>query len=177
MAFGKDYDSKGVRFVKKQATDIPSGIAPERADFFPIPEWPIDIRANTWMPAPIAEFDYDDPEDRLILDRGIFRLKIQGDCMEPTYRDGSRVEFQLVRVDQHIMIPGRGYAVCKSDGTATFKIFKERVDDDMLRFLAVNQRKYPGYVDVARQEIGRLAVVVDVLNGLPPDEVPKTGKA
>jgi len=150
---------------------LPPGVSPN-ADTLPIPEWDIDLRASAWADVPVARLDTDNPEQQAAIAAGRFRLRIIGTCMEPEYLDGQTVEFQIVRADAEPLEPGRDYAVCRSDGTATFKRLV-RVDEEVLVLAALNRREYPDRITVPRQEVCRVAKVLYRLTPPPPVKVPK----
>lgn len=149
---------------------LPDGIHPA-PDSQVIPTWTIDLTASDWVDVPCARLDNDDPEQAAIIAAGRFRLTIMGRCMETEYPDGHTVEFQIVRADEPLE-PGRDYAVCRSDGTATFKRLM-RVDEDTMYLVALNEKDYPGVIEVPRQEVCRMARVLHRLTPPPPVIVPR----
>lgn len=175
IALGKRYDAEQIAFANGSGGS--AGIAPSIGGTAVIPQWTLDIRANAWAETPLAsDLDSDDPILREVVRRGRFRLTIMGTCMEPDYMDGETVEFEIARADMEPLALGADYAVCRSDGKATFKRLYEITDDSLILF-AVNQKKYPGTIEVARQEVSRIARAVFSLKTLVPHRLPKLGRA
>lgn len=137
-----------------------------------IPVWDIDIRASDWAPMPLCQLDYDDPVQRQVINTGRFRLRILGDCMTPDYASGQVVELQLMRIDSEGLQVGHDYAVCRTDGLATFKRLVA-TNEDTISLAATNQKDHPGILVVYRQEIGRLAKVVGRILPPPDPKLPK----
>lgn len=135
-----------------------------------IPIWDIDVAAGRWSPVPIAELNLNDPRQRRIVERGLFRLRIEGDCMEPDYPHGSVIEFQLFRHDDEPLIVNSDYVFCRIDGTATFKKLVAKTDE-ILSLAAINQLTHPGIFTVPTQEIGRMAKVA--VPNIPPPLKPR----
>lgn len=162
-------------FEMHASAALPSGISPGEPDTTAIPEWTIDLRASHWAQVPLAALDYGDEEQREIVNRGLFRLTILGTCMEPDYPDGGIVEFLILRhFEAHELY--HDYAVCKSDGTATFKRL-QAVTEDELVLAALNQKDFPGEMRVARQEVSRLAIAVRRVMAVPEPAKVKVRKA
>lgn len=90
---------------------------------------------------------------------GLFRVRLRGDSMKPKYPDGSIVEFHCLRTHLDEAEAGKDYYVQRSDGFATFKRI-EKIDDHAVTLIALNRRKYPKRMIVARQEVSRLALAV-----------------
>jgi hypothetical protein len=158
--------------IKLNGDHLEAGIEPVE-QLAPIPEWTVEICASAWIEVPLCQLDYDDPEQRRVIESGRFRLRIIGNCMEPDYQDGQVIEFQIVRWDHVTPLEiGVDYVVCRSDGMATFKRLV-KVDDDTLSLAALNQQQYPGLLVVNKQDVVRLARVAFRLVGPPPASVPK----
>jgi transcriptional regulator with XRE-family HTH domain len=137
-----------------------AGIAP--TIYLPVPEWRADIRASHWVEIPICGDDASDPKQVALRQLGRFRLVVVGDCMEPMFRDGDRVEFRVIEWGEETLIPGAPYAICKSDGLATFKLF-DHDEEDALVFRAANP-KYKDLLTVPVQEIGRIAIAEGIFS-------------
>jgi len=95
--------------------------------------------------------------------------------MEPHYPSGSVVEFQLLRIDSDPMEIGRDYVVCNPHGEATFKTLIGK-DDESITLAAWNQAEYPGEMKVFRDDVARVARVVNVLSPERAPGVPKVRK-
>ncbi len=109
-----------------------------------------------------------------VMKTGLFRLHLDGDCMEPAYAHGSVVEFQVVRDDPAVLPPG-DYVLCRVDCTATFKRLIS-ADAEKIVLFAVNQKKYPGSFEVPTQEVVRVAKVIHTLEPPPEVVIPKNLK-
>jgi hypothetical protein len=111
-----------------------------------------DQKPDEWIPGP--------PLPGLDLAR-VIAVMISGDSMEPKYPDGAIVYFYLLRIGTDLLRPECDYYVQKSDDTATFKQLVEfRDGGETLRLKARNTRKIKGFVDVAWQEISRIAEAI-----------------
>lgn len=139
-----------------------SGLDPATFDARQIPTWEVDLRASEWAQVPICELSTDDPEQAEVIRSGRFRIRLRGNCMEPDYPDGSEIELQIFSVEREGLIKNADYAVCRSDGTATFKKLIGW-DDDTIELAAINQKDHPGSFKVPQQEIGRFAKVARLL--------------
>lgn len=93
------------------------------------------------------------------IDHGLFRIRISGDSMRTKYKSGDVVEFRCMREGRDVMEVGKDYYVQKSDGTATFKRL-EAIEEEELILRALNKRKFPKPIVVARREIVRMALAV-----------------
>jgi len=153
----------------ESAKEVPAGFEVIPGATRPIPTWDIDVSANAWVDVPICSLDYNDPRQRTIVDTGRFRLKIKGHCMEPVYRSGVTLEFEILRIDRQPLELLGDYVVCKNDGTGTFKRLIA-MDEDALTLAAINQAEFPGEIVVARQEVARLAVMKHILTDRPKPE-------
>lgn len=121
----------------------------------PIPLFDLPLSAGTWTEVTqIAELHEADQ-----IDRGIFRVRLRGDSMLPDYKSGTVVEFRCLRADENVIKIGKDYYVQRNDGTATFKRVAELTEDEMI-LRALNQRKYPKPMPVARQEVTRMALAI-----------------
>lgn len=130
------------------------------------PIYEIEVAAATWSHVPIAELNADDPMQRAILEDGRFELRIVGDCMEPSYPDGSIVRCRMMRSADEAIPSNNAYIFCRDDGTATFKVLVAmRAENYVLA--AVNQKKYPGTFKVRCEEIVRVAKAVGIVSVAP----------
>jgi transcriptional regulator with XRE-family HTH domain len=161
--------------------DIPADAIINAADPIlvpPIPTWPIDLVAGPWSHLPaLCQLDYDDPEQRAIINYGRFRLRILGNSMAPDYPDHVTIEFEILRADSPPVLYA-DYAVCRSDDTATFKRLIKQTEDSLV-LAALNQRDYPGTIEVFRQDVVRLARAVAIIGPVPlpsPIEIPRAPK-
>jgi transcriptional regulator with XRE-family HTH domain len=115
-------------------------------------------------------------EDRAATDRGTlpvpagsaqrFAVTVDGDCMEPKYRDGDSVIFSVDAVEREGIIDGRNYFVQFTDGQNTFKrLFLDPENREQVILRCWNEN-YPQRV-VERTQIKLLARAVYKLT---PDE-------
>lgn len=150
------------RIAMPNGHELPAAIDPTHE---PVPEVPtieFDTSAGPWIQTSICEeLNYDDPVQRWIIETGRFRMRIRGDSMAPMFKSGMTIEFKILRADE-VPTLKRAYAVCRDDGCATFKSLKEITDDEWV-LTAINRRKYPDEIRVARQRIVRVAEAVDVI--------------
>lgn len=87
-----------------------------------------------------------------------FLTVVEGDCMEPTYRNGQLVVFGYDIVDREGLVDGHPYYVQLSDGSGTFKlVYRNPEDGDALLLVALNAKKYPKHIRVHRDEVVRIA--------------------
>lgn len=129
----------------------------------PIPTWNLEIAAGGWVSVPInGELDLDDPLQRAVLEQGLFRICIAGDSMVSDWLPGDCVEFEMHRPDRDVLTIGEDYLCIRSDSVGTFKRL-EKFDDDTLFFRAVNRKKYPALMKVARQDVARMARALHVV--------------
>lgn len=89
-----------------------------------------------------------------------FVLKIDGDCMEPDYEDGSVIVFAPVRVGEsksQRFEGGRDYYIEHTDGKSTFKrvYFEQRGDDGFFRLEPINP-KYDAF-EIPEQMVARIS--------------------
>lgn len=143
----------------------PPGISQTPAPVPDMPSWTIDLTASAWAYAPVGELDYDDEEQRKTVNAGRFMLTIIGNCMDTDYPDGTAIVFEVIRVAGDGPEVNNDYCFCRIDGMATFKKLVA-IDEDWYTLAATNQKNYPGTFKVGRQEIGRMARVVNRI--LPP---------
>jgi transcriptional regulator with XRE-family HTH domain len=122
---------------------------------FEVPLFELSVAAGNWTDVEGAG-EICDPRQ---MEQGLFRVRLRGDSMRPTYNDGDVVEFRCLRADHDGIIVGRDYYVQRNDGMATFKRI-ESLDDDSIVLRALNKRKYPDPLIVPRQEAVRLALAV-----------------
>jgi SOS-response transcriptional repressor LexA len=101
------------------------------------------------------------------IETGRFRIRVRGDSMLPRWRDGDVVEFACVRFDADELLPGEDYYVQRSDETATFKRL-ERVEDESLVLLALNDLRYPEPIVVPTGLVVRMARAVLRIEAPPP---------
>lgn len=122
----------------------------------PMPIYRSAVAAGGWQDACIGgEFDADNPEHQAVIRFGRFIIILNGDSMEPDWRDGEHVIFRVLRVDEESMKVGGDYYVCRSDNRATFKRLVA-VNDDAYTFRGAN-RKHKVDMIVSRQEVVRVA--------------------
>jgi hypothetical protein len=144
-----------------QNDDVLHGLATNNVDHHagpgepPIPTWDLPLAANRWAePESIGELD--PRANARAIDRGVFRVRIHGPCMEPAWPDGSFVEFRIIRMDGRDRIaPTMDVYVQRSDGAATFKRI-HAVHEDHLVLRAINT-EFPALMRVPWQEVARLA--------------------
>lgn len=137
---------------------IPAGVVSGSSPVLPLPVFAMDISAGAWVPIELCELDYNDPRYKAIVDLGRFRVRVDGDSMEPVYRNGSQVEFVILRAYDAPVL-NANYLICRCDNTGTFKNLVA-MNEDTYTLAAINQRKYPGSFTVPRQEITRIARAV-----------------
>ncbi len=118
-----------------------------------IPLFDLHLAAGNWTDVT----DLGEATSNAQIDHGRFRVRLRGNSMEPTYKDGTVVEFRCLRADHEGPLAGRDYYVQRSDGMATFKRM-ERVGEDTLTLRALNRKKYPKPMPVARADVVRMAV-------------------
>jgi len=95
-----------------------------------------------------------------------FAVSVDGDCMEPKYRDGESVIFSVDAAESEGIIEGRNYFIQFADGQNTFKrIFLDPENHELLVLKCWN-KKYPPRT-VERSSIKLLARAVFKLT---PDE-------
>lgn len=164
---------EGTFHLQGRPADPPAGISP--TILMEPPRWDLDIRASAWADIPMCRLDYDDPRQRAIVNTNRFRLRILGTCMEPYFHDGQTVEFEIVRVDRDGLVIGECYAVCRTDGLATFKQLIAK-DDDAITLAALNRKEFPTPIVVPLQEIGRIARADERTEKVPKIPVPKIKK-
>src|SRR5690606_3607354 len=81
-----------------------------------IPQFDLAVAAGPW----VEVFDVGQLRDQRQIDDGLFRIRISGDSMLPTFGDGDVVEFRCVRDFPHGLKIGRAYYI-QRDTQATFK--------------------------------------------------------
>lgn len=94
--------------------------------------------------------------------RGIFRVRVHGDCMEPKYPDGCTVEFKLLRnregePDLVAMSPGKNYYV-QVGAESTFKTFVRAEGGDLV--LRPLNKRYRATLRAPMCDVTQLAVAV-----------------
>jgi transcriptional regulator with XRE-family HTH domain len=144
--------------------ELPAGIDPGSLELVPeVPVFDLAIAAGGLVEVVDAiALPYPDGPTgeaatlREAVNRGRFRVRIAGDSMEPIWPNGAHVEFRLLRPEREGPVEGRDYYVQAADGRATFKRLA-RAGEDEMAFAAVNRRKYPKPIVLARQEVARLA--------------------
>ena len=141
---------------------LPDDIEPAPAQPINIPEWDCEIAAGDWLDASMCQLDAE--QQRAIVARGLFIVRVRGDSMTPHYKSGARVMFQIVRLDEGGPIKGRDYYWQHSDGRCTLKRFAG-ADEDAYTLQPTN-RKYKRIV-LPKQELARLAVVAAILTDPP----------
>jgi transcriptional regulator with XRE-family HTH domain len=90
---------------------------------------------------------------------GLFRVRLRGESMKPTYPDGTIVEFRCLRADHEGPQVGKDYYVQRSDGYATFKRVA-KIEEDSMTLEALNKKQKPRYLVVPRQEVSRMAIAM-----------------
>ena len=118
----------------------------------PIPTFDLAVAAGQWVEVGGEGV----APDLATFDRGVFRVRIAGDSMEKKYPNGCTVEFALVQPDREGVVPGKNYYWHRSDGFATFKKL-EKIEDETLVLRAINRKKYPKPLAIAKQEVVRVA--------------------
>lgn len=121
--------------------------------FAEIPTFDLTLAAGPWSDV-IDIPDVCGPDS---IAQGLFRVRLSGDSMAPTYKDGMIVEFECLRDGMDELRPGRDYYVQREDGAATFKRL-EKADDETLYLRALNRRKYPSLLSVLRCNVVRMAI-------------------
>jgi len=132
----------------------------------PVPEIPtfdLAVAAGPWTEvAQVAEL-----RDVRQINDGRFRIRLQGNSMEPDYPNGSVVEFRALRWGLDDLYVGTDYYV-QVDENATFKRL-EKATPEACIFRALNRKRYPDPFPVVRADIVRMAKAEWVLK--------KAGKA
>ncbi len=120
-----------------------------------VPIFELSLAAGPWSDV------LDIPEicDPSSVRQGLFRVRLSGDSMKPQYQSGMIIEFRCLRDGQDVLAIGKDYYVQKHDGTATFKRL-DQIHDGHLVFRALNRKKYAKPIEVAREEIVRMAVAM-----------------
>jgi phage repressor protein C with HTH and peptisase S24 domain len=90
-------------------------------------------------------------------DAGRFRTWITGTCMQPSYPDGSLIEFQVVPPNR--LEVNRDYLWFRTDGMNTFKRLVA-IDGDVLTLAGINQHEHPGNLTVSIRELSVVARAV-----------------
>jgi Peptidase S24-like len=120
-----------------------------------IPMFDLSVAAGPWTDVlDVPEVWGDDT-----IQQGLFRVRIAGDSMLPRFKTGMIIEFQCLRDGRHFLAIGADYYVQKADGSATFKRLVA-IGDDILTFRALNEKKYPKRIVVARSDITRMAIAL-----------------
>jgi len=151
----------------------------------PTPATPTQVLPKTIRPASQREVDLIEhfhgvsaarTEDRTPTDRGSmpvpagsqrrFAVTVDGDCMEPKYRDRDVVIFSVDLAEREGIVDGRNYFIQFADGQNTFKrLFLDPENRELLILRCWNE-KYPQRV-VERSQIKLLARAI---YRLTPDE-------
>jgi phage repressor protein C with HTH and peptisase S24 domain len=105
-----------------------------------------------------------------------FQLRIVGDAMAPEYPHGSLVEFRIVDTERESLGLGLAYVVWHSSEPPTFKVFIGASDETML-FATLNQKKYPGFIQIPRREVSRIAEAVAIVLPRPKPRTPRIVRA
>jgi hypothetical protein len=149
-------DKLETMIAQAQGETLPTGILGYSETKIPeIPVFEASLAAGPWVD--VSEIgEVCDPR---LIDHGLFRVRLAGDSMEPTYPDGSLVEFQCLRPDRDGVIVGKSYYVQKSDGTATFKRVS-KVNEETFELSAINRKRYPKSMIVERGLVTRIARAV-----------------
>jgi SOS-response transcriptional repressor LexA len=144
--FGKLAESLGTSSAELRATlrSVPATV----------PTFDLSVAAGGWQEV-LEVGELHDPGQ---IDRGLFRIRIRGDSMQPRWPNGSLVEFRCVRGE---LVVGRDYYVQRED-EATFKRLVKATEEQLL-LGAINRRKYPEPMIVDRHSLRRVAEAVFLL--------------
>jgi transcriptional regulator with XRE-family HTH domain len=143
------------KLAAKPATLDPNVEPYSEQKFFEIPTFDLAVSAGGWTEASeVAEVS--DPN---VLRQGLFRIRIRGDSMKNAWVPGEVAEFKLIRWGMDELKIGADYYVHRADNLATFKRLVS-VNDDEYTFAALNKKKYPEQMAVARQDVVRMAKAV-----------------
>ncbi len=134
-------------------------VGPVESRSYAIPTYLLAPSATHWSELASAEDDSREFDPRVI-DQGLFRIRISGDCMEPKYRDGSLVEFKIWREGKEPLPLGRNVVVTNSDGLSTFKHLESYDPEREEWVLRALNKKYPEPIRIPRQMLARLAVAM-----------------
>ena len=147
--------AKGGHFESLSNAKILTPVRPE------VPTYEAKVAACNWLP--IEEvYEVDTRESAQIVDAGLFRVRIVGDCMEPQWKDGELIEFRIVRLDREAWPVGRDCVLIHCDDMVTFK-HVYRVDDETVTLYALNKAKYPSPIVVPKQMVTRIAVAESII--------------
>jgi len=95
-----------------------------------------------------------------------FAVTVDGDCMEPKYRDGDIVVFSVDAAEREGIVDGKNYFIQFTDGENTFKrIFPDPENRELLILRCWNERYPQRIVDRSRVKLLARAVY-----RLMPDE-------
>lgn len=143
----------------------PAGAEIITAPSVAVPTYEARVAACTWIH--INEvIELDTRKHAAIVDAGLFRVHVLGDCMEPRFHDGDVVEFRIVRLDKEPWPQGEDCIVITSDDEVTLKRIYH-VGEDSITLYALNWRKYPDPIVVPRQMVTRVAVALKVVSDPP----------
>lgn len=118
-----------------------------------IPTFDLSVAAGEW--ADVLDVPEVCGHDQIA--QGLFRVRISGDSMLPTYKTGMVIEFECLRDGGNILQAGRDYYVQRNDGAATFKRLQKIAEEELI-LRAINAKKYPKPMPVARTSITRMAL-------------------
>lgn len=77
-----------------------------------------------------------------------FSVKVDGDCMEPKYRDGETVLFSVDAAEAEGIVDGRNYFLQFADGENTFKrVFLDPENRELLVLKCWNERYPPRVIE------------------------------
>jgi transcriptional regulator with XRE-family HTH domain len=119
-----------------------------------VPTFDLSVAAGGWQEV-VEVGALHDPGQ---IDRGLFRIRIRGDSMEPRWPNGSLVEFRCVRGELAV---GRDYYVQRDD-QATFKRLVKQTEEELV-LGAINKARHPRPLMARREELKRVAEAVFLL--------------
>lgn len=114
------------------------------------PTYNQSIAAADWAEVETAEVEHAD-----VVQQGLFRVRVSGDCMAPRFPDGCTVEFRLINLAERRIEPGAPYYVQHADGRATFKLAHPA--DGGLELRPINYAACPRPLYVEWQNVARMA--------------------
>jgi SOS-response transcriptional repressor LexA len=115
------------------------------------PIYELNVAAGQWVNVVDVEA-VSNPADQL---SGRFFLRISGRSMEPTWRDGTNIQFRILNVPD--LSRGNDVYIQRRDGTATFKRIVA-VGRNQIRLAAINRQSFPDELHVRLNEIARVAI-------------------
>jgi phage repressor protein C with HTH and peptisase S24 domain len=145
------------------SAQFPAGLkAPTQRDIVDVPHY-------HGVSAARIENRTDTPRGRAPVPTGAkrrFAVTVDGDCMEPKYRDGDVVVFSVDAAEREGIVDGKNYFIQFTDGENTFKrIFPDPDNRELLILRCWNERYPQRIVDRSRVKLLARAVY-----RLMPDE-------